>query len=406
MKKPLHACVSGPLQVYALGYLAELTAQGYSHWTMKVQLELMGHVSRWLGARGLCGADLDTKRITEFLVDRRESGRSTRLTPIGLQPLLRYLRMLAVAPDPSGEVPEGWVEEVLGDFTDYLDGGRGLSVRTIGCYRGLTRQFIGQCLAAREDLASLSALKIDEFVLAQASMRSLGSLDNMLTAVRSFLQFLFLRGIIGTPLAGAVPHTANWMPVKPIRTIRPEQVRQLLESCDRNSQAGLRDFAILTLMFRLGLRAGEVAALSLDDINWGAGELLVAGKGNRHDRLPVPADVGEAIADYCYRGRHRGACRALFVQARAPYEALAHATPSSIVSAACKRAGLPPVRAHQLRHGLATAMRGGGAPLAEIGQILRHDYEATTSRYTDESLKSLEALARPWPQAPSHKELS
>lgn len=405
MRKPLHACVSGPLQSYAPGYQQDLNVQGYSHWTTKVHLELMGHLSRWLATRGLTGADLDTKRITEFLVDRRESGRVTRLTPRGLQPLLRYLRMLAVAPDPSAEIPEGWVEEVQRNFTDYLDGGRSLSPRTIECYRNLTRPFIVQCLAAREDADSLSALKINEFLLAQASTHSLGSLDNMLTAVRSFLQFLFLRGIIGTPLAGAVPHAANWRPVKPNRSIRPEQVRQLLESCDRSSPTGLRDFAILTLIFRLGLRSAEIATLSLDDINWGAGELMVVGKGNRHDRLPMPADVGEALADYCYRGRHRGACRAVFVHTRAPYAALAHGTPSSIVFKACERAGLPPVGAHQLRHSLATAMRGGGAPLAEIGQILRHDHEATTSRYTDESLKALAAIARPWPQASSQREL-
>lgn len=171
----------------------------------------------------------------------------------------------------------------------------------------------------------------------------------------------------------------------------------MLVGCDRRSTAGRRDFAILTVLARLGLRAAEVASLTLDDFDWRIGEVVVAGKGNRRDRLPLPTDVGEAVADYCRRGRPHNSCRVLFLHVRAPYTAMSSSAVSDVVLRASARAGIAPVRAHQLRHSTASAMRRAGAPLFEIGQVLRHHHTVTTAIYAKDDLDALAGLARPWP---------
>lgn len=181
------------------------------------------------------------------------------------------------------------------------------------------------------------------------------------------------------------------------RALDRVDVARLLASCDRRVAAGRRDHAILTLLARLGLRAGEVAALRVDDVDWRGGQLLVTGKGRRRDRLPLPADVGQALAEYCAGGRPRGGCRSLFLQVRAPYTALSSTAVSHVVVRACDRAGMPRVTAHRLRHTAATEMRRVGAPLFGIGQVLRHRHTATTARYAREDPVALAAVARAWP---------
>jgi len=171
----------------------------------------------------------------------------------------------------------------------------------------------------------------------------------------------------------------------------------LLSSCDRQTATGRRDFAVLVLLARLGLRSGEVASLKLDDVDWRNGEIAVTGKGNRHDRLPVPADVGEALADYCLQSRPACNSRNLLLQVRAPYAGLSNSGISNIVAQACRRAGLSTASAHQLRHGVAAAMRRAGAPLSEIGQVLRHRCLKTTAHYAKDDCDALASVARPWP---------
>jgi integrase/recombinase XerD len=155
--------------------------------------------------------------------------------------------------------------------------------------------------------------------------------------------------------------------------------------------------AILAVLVRLGLRAGEVAAVSVDDLDWRAGEIEVPGKGNRRERLPLPIDVGQAIADYCRRGRRRSACRSLFLHAHAPYVGLTHTGVNQVVARACERAGLPRICAHRLRHSAACAMRAAGAPLLEIGQALRHRDVSVTAHYARDDQAALAVVARPWP---------
>ena len=219
----------------------------------------------------------------------------------------------------------------------------------------------------------------------------------MVIALRAWLRFLYLQGHTPTPLAAAVLPTPSWRDNGISRALSEQQVARLLAGCDRQTHTGRRDFAILTLLARLGLRAQEAASLTLDDVDWRNGEILVTGKGNRHDRLPLPVDVGEALVDYCHNARPRGGCRNLFLHVRAPFTALSNASINAVVIHACKRAGLPPVGAHRLRHSAATAMRRAGAPLLEIGQVLRHRHPVTTALYAKDDQAALVTVARQWP---------
>jgi site-specific recombinase XerD len=176
-------------------------------------------------------------------------------------------------------------------------------------------------------------------------------------------------------------------------------VAALLGSCDRCTAVGRRDFAVLTLMVRLGLRAGEVASLRLDDVDWKAAELVVRGKGGRLDRLPLPADVGEAVADYLCHGRRRSACRALFLRTCAPEGGMSAGSVVMVPRSASHRADLPVVvGAHRLRHTAATGMLRAGASLSEVAEVLRHRSESTTAIYAKVDRAALDLLVRPWPE--------
>jgi integrase len=210
------------------------------------------------------------------------------------------------------------------------------------------------------------------------------------------LRYLHVAGLISAPLVWAVPSVADLRDRSLPRGLERAAVRRLLASCDRRRLVGRRDYAILLLLSRLGLRAGEVAGMRLDDVDWRRGELLVRGKGNRQDVLPLPVDVGEAMVSYLRR-RPRCECRALFLRVTAPRAAMDRCTVAWVVRAACDRAGLPRVGAHRLRHTAATEMLRAGASLAEIGQVLRHRELKTTTIYAKVDRKALRPLARPWP---------
>jgi integrase/recombinase XerD len=243
----------------------------------------------------------------------------------------------------------------------------------------------------------LSAAEVGAFVVTQSRKRP-RSVGRLVTGLRSLLRFLHVDGVIDRPLAEAVPSVANWSLSGLPKALSRDQVAALLTSCDRSTSTGCRDFAILMLLVRLGLRAGEVAVLSLDDIHWRRGELTVRGKGNRLDRLPLPGDVGEAIVEYLRRARPRTAQgRTVFVWAQAPHRALTSNAVTTVVANAGRRAGLGLVGAHRLRHTAATAMLQAGGSLTEIGQVLRHRRVLTTAVYAKVDRQALRLVARPWP---------
>jgi len=400
MMDPSRVRVTGPLERYAPGFVAELVDVGYRPVSAAFLLQLMAHLSRWLAENGLVPEQLLTADVERFLAARRAVGHTNYLSPKALAPLLRYLRELGVVPAET-EPELSAVEVLLERYRRYLMEERGLVAGTVRGYVDMVRPF----LASRADatggleLEALTAGDVLGFVLSESERRRSGkSAKLMVTALRSLLGFVHVEGLIARPLAQVVPSVAFWRLSGLPRGLEAGQVRALLDSCDRNTLAGRRDFAILLMLARLGMRRGEVAALGLDDLDWRAGEILVRGKGNRVERLPLPADVGEALADYLRDGRPRGVeRRPVFVRVKAPLTALTAGGVTQVVVSAGKRAGLGEVTAHRLRHTAATELLRAGAPLVEIGQLLRHRTELTTAIYVKVDRDRLRELARPWP---------
>jgi integrase/recombinase XerD len=404
MHDPSRVRVSGPLEVFAVGFAAALARLGYRRTPATFQLQLMAHASRWLQSEGL-GADALTSEVVErFLAERRAAGYTNYVTARAMAPLLGYLRSLGVAPAVSPLVAVGAVEVLLADYREYLSVERGLTADTIEGYVLAVRPFLdGRRRDGDElDVRGLSAADVVAFVVARCPAQSRGAAKMTVTALRSLLGFLHLRGLVSGPLAEAVPSTASWRLSGLPQALEPEQLEALLGSCDRASPNGQRDYAVLVLLARLGLRAGEVAALKLDDVDWRAGELRIAGKGRRAERLPLPEDVGEAIVAYLQDGRPAAALdRSLIVRVRAPHHGLTGGGVTQIVFAAAARAGLGPLHSHRLRHTAATQMLRAGASLEEVGQVLRHRQVLTTAIYAKVDRDALRQLARPWPEARS-----
>lgn len=393
--------VTGPLAPFAAGFAVELVAQGYASQPAAQQLRLLAHVSRWLLAEGKDGSALDAIAVEAFAVSRRAAGYSNHLTGEALRPLLVYLRGLGVVPVHEVLALEGLVEVALARYRRYLLVERALSVITARVYVEAVRPFLAGRVSPDGmglDLEGLDAGDVTAFVVARCRAQSRGAAKQTTTALRSLLVYLHVEGEIARPLAGAVPLVAGWRLAGLPKGLAPDQVQALLGSCDRDTANGRRDFAILTTLVRLGLRAGEVAALTLDDVGWRAGEVTVCGKGNRCERLPLPADVGEAISACLHDRRPASvAARALFVRVKAPHGLLTSGAVSSVVAAAARRAGLGTVGAHRLRHTVATQMLRAGASLPEIGQVLRHRHIATTAIYAKTDREALREIARPWP---------
>jgi integrase/recombinase XerD len=401
MHDPSRVRVSGPLEVFASGFAAELVRLGYRRVPIVFQLQLAAHASRWLQREGLGAGDLTSEVVERFLAERRAAGYTNYVTARAMAPLLGYLRGLGVAPAASPAMPVGAVDVVLAGYREYLAVERGLTADTIEGYVLAVRPFLdGRVRDGGEvDLVGLTAADVVAFVVARCPAQSRGAAKMTVTGLRSLLWFLHLRGLVSGPLADSVPSTASWRLSGLPRALEPEQLEALLDSCDRGSSTGRRDYAVLVMLARLGLRAGEVAALRLEEVDWRAGVLVISGKGRRSERLPLPADVGEAIVAYLQDGRPATALdRSLFVRVRAPHHGLTKGGVTQIVVAAAGRAGLGQIHAHRLRHTAATGMLRAGASLEEIGQVLRHRQALTTAIYAKVDRDALRQIARPWPE--------
>lgn len=401
MSDLLRVQISDPLKPFATGFAAELARQGYTQNSARVQLHLMAHLSRWLASESLDVNGLCLTKVERFLTARRAAGYTCHLTEKGMRPMLTYLRQIGVVPAPPAAAPSGPVEEVLERYRHYLTVERGLGSQTARGYVDAVQPFLhGKVLpdGLGLDLDHLIAADVMAFVVARCPDQSRGAAKLTVTALRSLLGFLHVEGMIERTLAAAVPSVAGWRLAGLPKGLDLKQVRDLLRSCDRRTRQGRRDFAILTMLARLGLRAGEVKALLLEDIDWRAGTLVVRGKGNRTERLPLPADVGEAVAAYLRRGRPASAeGRAVFIRVKAPHCALSSGGVSQVVAAAARRAGLGQIYAHRLRHTVATQILHAGAPLSEVGQLLRHRRALTTAIYAKVNREPLRTIARQWP---------
>ena len=402
MVKVLRSFVRGPLEPHVTGFAEGLLRQGYSRSSAEQHLCFIAHLDRWMEASGLGLGELSGTMIERYLAERRSAGYVEYRSLKALGPLLDFLAPLGVLPVPSSVAP-GRVEELLARYRDYLRVERGLTAGTARGYVDAVRPFVaGRLRGDALELAGLAAADVIGFVLAACPGRAAGSAKLIVCALRSLLRWLHLTGVIEVPLANAVPSVAGWRLAGLPKGLEPAQLHRLLTSCDRRTPTGRRDYAVMLLLARLGLRAGEVARLGLDDVDWRRGELVIVGKGNRAERLPLPADVGAAIAAYLRRSRPVTAIgRSVFVRVHAPHRALTAGGVTAVVFDAGQRAGLGKIHAHRLRHTAATAMLHAGSPLAEVGQVLRHRSVLTTAIYARVDQDALTVLARPWPPAAS-----
>jgi integrase/recombinase XerD len=381
------AVVTGPLAEHEAGFRAHLARLGYAPRSVRSLVKAMARASSWLEARGLAAGGLIPPVAAEI-----EAGLA------GAGPVLRFLRQAGAVPEAGSAGDASPVEALLAEFRGWLARERGLSAVTVACYGKQARAFLaglpGPLDAA---LGRLDAGQVTEFMLGYCQDRNRESAKAMVTAVRALLRFLHVAGHVPVPLAAAVPAVAGWRLASLPRGLDAAVVDRLLGSCDRATKAGRRDYAILLILARLGLRGAEAAALELGDVDWHAGEVAIRGKGSRVERLPLPAEVGEAIAGYLTSGRPRCDAATVFCTARAPYRQLSPAAIRGIMGQACRRAGLDRVGAHRLRHSLATQMLRAGASLPEVGQVLRHRSQLSTSVYAKVDENALRVLARPWP---------
>ncbi len=395
--------ISGPLEPYLVGFGAELQRLGYVDTSARIQLELVAHLSRWMASEGVAVSALTAEVVQAYLTARRAAGYTYMRSTRALGPLLGYLRHLSVVPAPAAPPPPRAPAEVLVDrYRKYLMGERGVTAKTARDYADVVRPFLtGRVQGGAGALAPpLTQGDVTGFVLAECRRRNSRAAQGVATAMRSLLRYLHVEGLLAHSLVGAVPAVARRQPALP-RGVTPATVQALLGSCDE-SPAGRRDLAILVLLSRLGLRCAEVAALRLEDLDWRQGEIVVSGKGNRRDRLPLPVDVGEVLVAYLRSGRPAAALdRCVFIRVMAPQKGLSPVGITQVVVSAAARAGLGWLTAHRLRHTAATGMLAAGAPLTEIGQVLRHQRAYTTAIYARVDLAALRPLGRTWPGAAS-----
>jgi integrase/recombinase XerD len=390
--------VAGPLAPHADGFERWLVDRGFSWSAASCRVWHFDHLSRWLEREELCLEDgLTPQRLELFLAAHRAAGYATLSTPTSTRLPLAYLREAGVLPVAVSPVAKGHVELLLGDYRRYLAHERGLSLKTLDEYERVVRPF----LAERQQpgglaLDRLSAADVSLFVARECPKRSLSEAKQLMKGLRSLLRYLHVEGLIQAPLRGAVPGVADLRGRALPRGLEPAAVARLLASCDRRRTVGRRDYAILVLLVRLGLRACEVAAIRLEDVDWHHGEIVVRGKESRRECLPLPVDVGEALVCYL-RCRPQSGSRALFLRVIAPLVELTSDAVSMRVHAACERAGLPGMGAHRLRHTAATHMLRAGASLPEIAQVLRHQSLQTTTEYARVDRVALRTLAQPWP---------
>ncbi len=393
----------GPLAAYLEPFAKALREQGYARHSIHQQVRLAACFSRWLRQCRITVLSITSDHPRRYLRYRARRVRLCRGDTAALQHLLDFLRHERVIPAEKKVPvrPETSAERRADAYEEHLREVRGLARATIINYVPFIRSFLKDRFGAGPaTLSDLRARDIVGFVQRQAPHLHPKRAKLLTSALRSFLQYARFRGQVKLDLAAAVPVVANWSMSSIPRAIGTDAVRRLLASIDRRTVLGRRDYAILLLLARLGLRSGEVAFLELDDIDWEAGRLSIRGKGGQHVDLPLASEVGRAITSYLRHGRPRCASRRVFLRAKAPVRGFLGASGiGSIVRHRLLRARVeaPTHGTHQFRHGLATEMLRQGASLGEIGELLGHHNPQTTKIYAKVDLSALRTLALPWP---------
>ena len=379
-------------------FATSLVEDGYTDRSVQVKSQLLARLGRWLQSTKLSITDLNERLLEAFPKRKHRESRGDLRT---LQQFLDHLRRKNVVPARNLPCDTSPLGHILNRYEIHLRTERGLVAHTIQEYQSFARKFLQERFRGRPlRLKAVKASNISDFILRHTPSMAARRAQTMTSAFRSFFRFLFQKGELQADLSCSVPTVANWRLSTVPKYLTPQELERVLKACDRRTAVGRRDYAILLLLARLGLRAGEVVALQLEDINWRAGEILVRGKGSLHDRMPLPPEVGQALASYLRRDRPACRTRRVFVCMNAPHRGFAQsATLSAIVRQALARADLhPPLKgAHLLRHSLANSMLRSGATMGEIAEILRHRELNSTEIYAKVDFQSLRPLAQPWP---------
>lgn len=388
--------VAGPLEGIAVRFEDELVRRGFRRKALMNQLRLLAHLSRWLQAQDTDAGSLTPEQVEAFLAERRAT-HTGLFSRKALGPLLDWLAVEGVIGQQAAAVPVTADPVELVRFGEYLRVERRLADSTIAANMARARRFWAGYVPAG-GVGELTAAEVTRALLDEGAARRPVSVKAFGYTLRSLLRFWFVAGITSHDLSVATLVIRHTQPSRlPVGASRGD-VAALLSGCDRDTSAGLRDYAVLLLLARLGLRAIEVARLRLDDIDWHCGELLVRGKGNRDERLPLPHEVGEAIVAYLQGARPVDArFREVFAADRAPRRPLTREAVGGIVERACDRVGLERFGAHRLRHTLGEQMVAAAVPLDAIGQVLRHATALTTAGYARVDVTALRELAQPWP---------
>ena len=397
------APIDGPLAPFTVGLKATLVAEGYSEGWSQQLMELAAEVSRWLAERTLGTGDLTEEVINAFFAQRGLS-RSRCRTTRSLRPIMAYLRSHGAASEmrtaPLGRTTAE--DELLQHFWHWCVAQRGLVVTTADQYVTRVAAFLTLWRPdAQFAVTDLDGRAILATIRAAADTMSSPSLRCTVTALRSFLRFLHATARSATSLVSAVPALKAWPRTTLPSVLSMSEVGRLLAGCDSATARGRRNAAVVLVLLRLGLRSGEVARLELEDIDWRHGEITIKGKGGRIDQLPLPSEVGEALAAYLREGRPPSSSRSVFLSVTAPIVPFSPDGVGCLVRRLCVRADIAIVGPHALRRTLATETLRAGAPMAEVAQLLRHSDQATTSIYAAAAADAVSALAQPWPEVRS-----
>lgn len=397
MIKVLRSLIVGPLQDYAPALAEELERVGYTASSASQHMAFVAHLSHWMDCEHHGVGDLTVEALEKFFSTRRAAGFVNYRTLKSARPLCRVLATsgIVVTSTAAPTAPQLMVER----FAGYLAQVRGLAASTVTCYIGRIRPLVlARLEVSRFGFDGLTSIDVERFLAKRCAGEAVSSAQLCVSAVRSFLGFLHLEGTALSVSVDAVPSAAGWSQAALPKDLEPEVLAALLAGCDRSSAGGRRDHAVMLLLCRIGLRAGEVAALELDDMHWAAGEFVVRGKGNHLARLPLPVDVGESLVDYLRYARPPGDHHAaVFLGHKAPHGPMSASGLSSAVARAARRAGLGTIHAHRLRHTAATQMLRGGLSLADVGLVLRHQRQLTTAIYAKVDREALRGLTRVWP---------
>jgi integrase/recombinase XerD len=398
-----HEMNPGSAAPYLEGFAAQMASLGHTSWTISFYLGSAIHFGGWLEARGLDFAAIDQETIKAFgehrceCPGRRSQKRVSRAYTARVQRFANFLRQHGVI----GTIDDSMVQtpSPLSSFRDWLLRHRGLAMVTVERHERLITRMLPMLGA---DAGEYNAASVRSVILDQIRGCRPAHAKTIVGALRIYLRFLATSGACQPGLDHALPTVAEWKLSALPRYLNAQQVARLIDSCSKGGPQGWRDRAIVLLLLRLGLRAGDIASMRPADIDWHEATLLVRGKGRRDVRLPLPQDAGDAVLDYIENARPQIAIDRLFLCAKAPFRPLRSGMiVSGIVRAALQRAGIenPPTHgANLLRHSVATMMLRGGSTLDEIGTVLRHKSPDTTAHYAKVDVATLQEIAQPWPK--------